>query len=136
MFAICVWDREGTDEKSSDCRSRFIGWRLVRRLKAEGLWVRGINIGAEETVIINRVAPIIMEITGKKLSVRHIQGPLPIRGRNSGNPLIRERSNRAPSQPLEPGQRKTRAWIAAPIERLGSCGGVRPALQTAGTGRR
>src|SRR5580765_856777 len=50
-----------------------------------------VNIGSEEMVTINQLAGMAMSIAGKKLSIRHIEGPLGVRGRNSDNRLIRQR---------------------------------------------
>src|ERR1700682_2367683 len=47
-----------------------------------------VNIGSEEMVTINRLAEMIMEIAGKELKIRHIPGPLGVRGRNSDHRLI------------------------------------------------
>jgi nucleoside-diphosphate-sugar epimerase len=74
-----------------------------------------VNIGSEEMVSINQFAEMIMGIAGKRLRVRHIEGPLGVRGRNSDNRLIRKKLGWAPSQPLEDGLRKTYAWIAQQV---------------------
>lgn len=107
----------------------------MKRLKAEGLWIRGVGIGAEEMVTINRLAAIIMEIAARKLSVRHIPGPLRVRGRKSDKNLIRERSNQALSQPLVQSLPRTCGCIPAQFKRLGFCPGLEPAVQTATAGR-
>jgi len=60
---------------------------------------------------------MIMEIAGKKLSIKHISGPLGVRGRNSDNRLIRERLQWAPSRPLREGLEKTYVWIAEESEK-------------------
>ena len=75
-----------------------------------------VNIGSEEMVTINRLAEIIMETAGKKLTIRHIPGPLGVRGRNSDNRMIRERLGWEPSQPLSEGIAKTFAWISRQVE--------------------
>jgi GDP-D-mannose 3', 5'-epimerase len=67
-------------------------------------------------VTINHLAELAMEIAGKKLSIRHIAGPLGVRGRNSDNHLIREKLGWAPNQPLRDGLAKTYAWIASQVE--------------------
>jgi GDP-D-mannose 3', 5'-epimerase len=74
-----------------------------------------VNIGSEEMVTINQLAEMIMEIAGKKLSIRHIPGPLGVRGRNSDNKLIREKLGWAPSRPLREGLAKTYEWIARQV---------------------
>ncbi len=74
-----------------------------------------VNIGSEEMVAINRLAELIMEIAGKNLSIRHIPGPLGVRGRNSDNRLIREQLGWAPSRPLREGLEQTYRWIAQQV---------------------
>jgi nucleoside-diphosphate-sugar epimerase len=74
-----------------------------------------VNIGSEEMVSINLLAEMIMGIDNKKITLKHIEGPLGVRGRNSDNKLIREKLNWAPSQPLIEGLKKTYVWIAEQI---------------------
>jgi nucleoside-diphosphate-sugar epimerase len=74
-----------------------------------------VNIGSDEMVTINQLAEMAMRIAGKKLEIRHIDGPLGVRGRNSDNRLIREKLGWAPSEKLENGIAKTYAWIAAQV---------------------
>ena len=75
-----------------------------------------VNIGSEEMVTINQLAEMIMGIAGKKLSIKHIPGPLGVRGRNSDNRLIKEKLGWAPSSRLEDGLRSTYEWIKAQID--------------------
>ncbi|WP_136657608.1 NAD-dependent epimerase/dehydratase family protein [Nitratireductor sp. XY-223] len=70
-----------------------------------------VNIGSEEMVTINQLARLIMEIAGKKLAIRHVPGPLGVRGRNSDNRLIRERLGWAPDDHLAKGIEATYRWI-------------------------
>jgi nucleoside-diphosphate-sugar epimerase len=70
-----------------------------------------VNIGSEEMVTINSLAELVMEIAGKTLRIRHVEGPLGVRGRNSDNRLIREKLGWAPSAPLRLGLVTTYAWI-------------------------
>jgi len=76
-----------------------------------------VNIGSEEMVDINRLAQMIMEIAGKKLTIKHISGPLGVRGRNSDNRLIKEKLGWAPSRPLREGLEKTYQWIAKVVQK-------------------
>ena len=90
-------------------------------IKGSNLLIRSdfqgpVNIGSEEMVSINQLAQMIMTFAGKKLHLRHIPGPLGVRGRNSHNELIRQRLGWAPNEPLENGLRKTYAWIAEQVE--------------------
>ncbi len=77
-----------------------------------------VNIGSEEMVTINRLAEIIMQTAGKKLTIRHIPGPLGVRGRNSDNRLIREKLAWEPTQPLATGIEKTYNWIAGQVRQF------------------
>ena len=73
------------------------------------------NIGSEEMVTINQLAAMVMDIAGKRLTVKHVPGPLGVRGRNSDNRLIREKLGWAPSRPLREGLERTYAWISAQV---------------------
>ena len=75
-----------------------------------------VNSGSEEMVSINQLAEMAMQIAGKKLRIRHIPGPLGVRGRNSDNRLISEKLGWAPSHSLEQGLRKTFEWIKAQVK--------------------
>jgi len=70
-----------------------------------------MNIGSEEMISINNLAKMAMDIAGKKLDIKHIDGPLGVRGRKSDNALIREKLNWEPTQPLRVGMEKTFKWI-------------------------
>jgi nucleoside-diphosphate-sugar epimerase len=88
----------------------------VLRLTRSG-FLGPVNIGSEEMVSINGLADFIMAIAGKKLSIRHIPGPLGVRGRNSDNQLIQEKLGWRPTEPLKKGLERTYAWIAEQVER-------------------
>jgi nucleoside-diphosphate-sugar epimerase len=87
----------------------------VRRLMNCTTFRGPVNIGSDEMVTINQMAQMIMTIAGKNLSIKHIPGPLGVRGRNSDNVLIRSELGWAPSQPLEEGLRKTYEWISKQV---------------------
>jgi nucleoside-diphosphate-sugar epimerase len=82
----------------------------VRRLVESG-FTGPVNIGSEEMVSINQLAELIMQIAGKNLTIKHIPGPLGVRGRNSDNRLIAEKLGWKPSRPLREGLEKTYRWI-------------------------
>jgi nucleoside-diphosphate-sugar epimerase len=75
-----------------------------------------VNIGSEEMVTINGMANTIMGLAGKQLSIRHINGPLGVRGRNSDNALIRSRLGWQPSMKLRDGLANTYAWIKEQVD--------------------
>jgi nucleoside-diphosphate-sugar epimerase len=86
----------------------------VRRLM-ESDFAGPVNIGSEEMVSINQLAEMVMSIAGKHLSVRHVPGPLGVRGRNSDNHLLRGKLGWEPKQSLRAGLEKTYAWIAGQV---------------------
>ncbi|GIV22789.1 MAG: NAD-dependent epimerase/dehydratase family protein [Bacteroidia bacterium] len=70
-----------------------------------------VNIGSEEMVSINQLARLIMEIAGVQLEIRHVPGPIGVRGRTSDNTLIAEKLGWKPSEPLRKGMEITYRWI-------------------------
>ena len=77
-----------------------------------------VNIGSDEMVTINTLVHYVAEISGKKISINHIQGPLGVRGRNSDNRLIKEVLSWAPSNSLKRGLKQTYDWISLQVENL------------------
>lgn len=96
----------------------------TRRL-VESNFTGPVNIGSEEMVTINGLVKMAVDISGKVVHVRHIDGPLGVRGRNSQNDLFREKMQWAPNLPLNQGLEKTYAWVAQQVEnRLVRCAAV------------
>jgi len=89
----------------------------IRRLM-ESEFTGPVNIGSEEMVTINQLTDMIMEIAGKKLRIKHIDGPQGVRGRNSDNGLIYKRLGWKPTQPLRIGMEKTYKWIEKQVRNL------------------
>jgi nucleoside-diphosphate-sugar epimerase len=87
----------------------------VRRLM-ESEFSGPVNIGSDEMVTLNQLAEMAMAVAGKRLRIRHISGPLGVRGRNSDNRLIREKLGWAPSALLKNGVEKTYKWIDAQVQ--------------------
>jgi GDP-D-mannose 3', 5'-epimerase len=79
-------------------------------------WTGPVNIGSDEMVSIDALADMAMDIAGKQLSKKHIEGPLGVRGRNSDNRLIEAKLGWRPTRPLKEGMEKTYQWIKAQIE--------------------
>ena len=79
-----------------------------------------VNIGSEEMITINGLTDMVIRIAGKSLTVRHIDGPLGVRGRNSDNRLIHQKLGWKPSRPLEEGMIKTYKWVAEQVKKSGS----------------
>lgn len=89
----------------------------IRRLMASNDFFGPVNIGSEEMVSINQLAEMAMNIAGKHLIIKHIPGPLGVRGRNSDNSLIKEKLDWEPNYPLIKGMEKTYNWIAEQVEK-------------------
>lgn len=70
-----------------------------------------INLGTDIMVTINELAEIIIGISGKTLSIDHVDGPQGVRGRNSDNTLLRETLGWEPSISLQHGLTMTYRWI-------------------------
>ena len=76
-----------------------------------------VNIGSDEMVTINELANKVIRISGKELGLKHIEGPLGVRGRNSDNHLIQEKLNWRPTNPLSKGLEITFDWINGQVLR-------------------
>lgn len=61
---------------------------------------------------------MVMSVAGKKLTIKHIPGPLGVRGRNSDNTLIMEKLGWKPNYQLIKGLEKTYAWISNQVKKL------------------
>jgi nucleoside-diphosphate-sugar epimerase len=90
----------------------------IRRLM-ESNFNGPVNIGSEEMISINNLALMAMMIGNKSLSIKHIEGPLGVRGRNSDNKLIQEKLGWCPSSKLYEGMVKTYRWIEGQVH--GNC---------------
>lgn len=86
-----------------------------------------VNIGSEEMISINDFAKMIIEISGKNLTIDNIQGerfetkyghkcPIGVNGRNSDNRLYEDKIGWVVSQPLVKGVEKTYTWIRENVE--------------------
>ena len=76
-----------------------------------------VNIGSDEMVSINDLVNYVIDISGKMVNVKHIDGPTGVRGRNSDNNLIKEKLDWSPKQPLYEGLIKTYKWINKEINK-------------------
>lgn len=76
-----------------------------------------VNIGSEEMISLNDFARMVIELSGKNITINNIEGPTGVRGRNSDNKLIQEKLEWAPSTPLKVGVEKTYQWISEQIQK-------------------
>jgi nucleoside-diphosphate-sugar epimerase len=74
-----------------------------------------VNIGSDELIPINGLAEMAMGIAGKKLSFKHIPGPLGVRGRSSDNTYIQQVLGWRPTTKLIDGMAITYQWIAEQV---------------------
>jgi nucleoside-diphosphate-sugar epimerase len=85
-----------------------------------------VNIGSEEMVTINELAKIAIEISGKNISIKNIEGeeffakygfkcPTGVRGRNSDNALFFEKIGWKVGKTLKDGMTSTYKWIETRI---------------------
>ena len=79
-----------------------------------------INLGTDRMVSINELAEMVIRLSGKSdLSLRHVDGPQGVRGRNSDNTLLREVLEWEPSTTLEDGMAETYRWIEKQVAARG-----------------
>ena len=70
-----------------------------------------LNLGSDRMVTINELAEIIAKLAGIQISIKHIAGPMGVRGRNSDNTRLREVLKWEPQLSLEEGLQRTYGWI-------------------------
>ena len=75
-----------------------------------------INIGSAEMISINNLAQMVIDISGKTLSIVNKPGPEGVRGRSSDNNLIYEKLGWKPSGDLIDGITPTYEWIKSQVE--------------------
>lgn len=80
-----------------------------------------VNIGSDEMVSINALVQLVSEIARKTPRLRHVPGPLGVRGRNSDNRLIRSSLGWAPREPLRVGLERTYRWIEQQVAHSRDC---------------
>ncbi|MDB9882955.1 NAD-dependent epimerase/dehydratase family protein, partial [Bacteroidia bacterium] len=74
-----------------------------------------INIGSDEMVSINELTKMVIDISGKSLSIKNIDGPLGVNGRCSDNRLIAKLLNWQPDYPLRKGMENLFSWVNSQI---------------------
>ena len=74
-------------------------------------FVYPLNLGSDYSISINQLVELVSEVAEKQIKIKHIDGPLGVRGRRSDNTLIQEVLGWKPTLPLIVGIRKTYNWI-------------------------
>jgi nucleoside-diphosphate-sugar epimerase len=70
-----------------------------------------LNLGQDRLISINDLARMVAKIAGIDVELKHIPGPMGVRGRNSDNTRLREVLGWEPRISLEEGMRRTYLWI-------------------------
>lgn len=81
------------------------------RLLMQSDFKEPINIGSEEMVTINQLAQMAIDISGKDIQIKNVDGPQGVMGRNSNNELILKVLGWDPRFTLREGMQKTFNWI-------------------------
>ena len=89
----------------------------IEKLMSSETFDGPVNIGSDEMVSINQLAVKIIQISGKNIRLKHISGPLGVRGRNSDNHLIMEKLGWKPEKPLTYGLEITYNWINSMVKK-------------------
>lgn len=88
----------------------------IERLMEHPTFNGPVNIGSDEMISIDNLAYMAADIAGKKITLKHIEGPLGVRGRNSENTFIETKLGWRPNYPLRKGMETTYAWIADQVK--------------------
>jgi len=96
--------------------------KAVLRFMRQDSFLGPVNIGSEEMVTINQLAQMAIDVAGKDITIKNIEGeefkakygfkcPVGVRGRNSDNTLYKEKMGWESTLPLIEGIKKTYEWI-------------------------
>ena len=94
----------------------------------ESDFIGPVNIGSEEMVTINQLAQIAIDISGKSITIKNLDGedflnkygfkcPIGVRGRNSDNKLFKEKVGWESKSKLIEGMKKTYQWINEQVQK-------------------
>ncbi|GAA2285531.1 NAD-dependent epimerase/dehydratase family protein [Glycomyces scopariae] len=70
-----------------------------------------LNLGSSELTTINNLYYLVADIAGIDIELKHVEGALGVRGRNSDNTLIQKYYGWEPSISLREGMSKTYEWV-------------------------
>jgi GDP-D-mannose 3', 5'-epimerase len=74
-----------------------------------------VNIGCPQYVTVDELAAIVAEVAGKRINIRHIDGPVGVQSRNFSNTRI-ESLGWKPKFFLKDGIALTYPWIEAQVK--------------------
>jgi nucleoside-diphosphate-sugar epimerase len=87
----------------------------IFRLMHSGL-EGAVNIGCPQYVTVNELVATVAKVAGKRVAVRHVQGPVGVRSRNFSNDRIHSIGWQARTF-LEEGIGNTYPWIAEQVRK-------------------
>jgi len=73
-----------------------------------------VNLGGDEYVTVSELAHLVIEISGKQLGIRYVEGPVGVHSRNFSKERSRLLNWKAPTT-LREGISRTYQWIAAQV---------------------
>lgn len=82
----------------------------------ESNYTQPLNLGQDRMISINQLALTIAEIAGVNIQLKHVDGPMGVRGRNSDNTLLKQVLNWEPQISLEDGLATTYKWIESQVK--------------------
>jgi nucleoside-diphosphate-sugar epimerase len=74
-----------------------------------------LNLGQDRLISINELARLVARIAGIEIELKHVPGPVGVRGRNSDNTLLRQVLAWEPRVSLEEGLARTYDWIEGQV---------------------
>ena len=74
-----------------------------------------LNVGQDRRIAINDLAHLVARIAGIEIQLKHVPGPMGVRGRNSDNSRLRRVLAWEPSISLEEGFARTYPWIESQV---------------------
>ena len=77
-----------------------------------------VNIGLPEYVTVDELGRTIAEVSGKKIRIRHVEGPVGVHSRNFSNDRIYS-TGWQPEWPLRRGIGETYPWVEAQVKMEG-----------------
>lgn len=77
-----------------------------------------VNLGSEEKISLNDFAKLIIQISGKKLIIKNVEGPVGVNGRTSDNTLANNKLKWQPKFSLKEGITQTFNWVNTQVKTL------------------
>ena len=79
----------------------------------------GVNIGRQEYVSVDELVKIVIEVAGKNIQIKHIEGPVGVKARNFTNERIKNLGWESKIS-LKEGLSRTYSWIKSQVEKKSS----------------